>query len=141
MVENLPAMQETGFNPWVRKIPWRGHGNPLQYSCLENPMDRGAWRAIVDRITQNRTWLKWLTIQEMICHCFQFENLAYLIFILTYLIYHHQLWPVWLAKPPKNLWKGQECHLLLCMLCFFFFFKQLLQSGKIFLLFRLSLLK
>ena len=29
------------FNPWVRKNPWRGHGNPLLYSCLENPMDRG----------------------------------------------------------------------------------------------------
>ena len=32
-----------GFGPWVRKIPGRGHGNPLQYSCLECPMDRGAW--------------------------------------------------------------------------------------------------
>ena len=34
-----------GFDPWVGKISWRRHGNPLQYSCLENPMDRGAWRA------------------------------------------------------------------------------------------------
>ena len=33
-----------GFNPWVGKIPWL-HGNPLQYSCLEKPMDRGAWGA------------------------------------------------------------------------------------------------
>ena len=32
-----------GFNPWVRKFPGEGNGNPLQYSCLENPMDRGAW--------------------------------------------------------------------------------------------------
>ena len=32
-----------GFDPWVGKIPWRRKGNPLQYSCLENPMDRGAW--------------------------------------------------------------------------------------------------
>ena len=31
-----------GFNPWVGKILWRGHGNPLQYSCLDNPMDRRA---------------------------------------------------------------------------------------------------
>ena len=31
------------FYPWVWKIPWGGHGNPLQYSCLENPMDWGAW--------------------------------------------------------------------------------------------------
>ena len=35
------------FYPLVGKIPWKGNGNPLQYSCLENPIDRGAWRAIV----------------------------------------------------------------------------------------------
>ena len=35
------------FNPWVRKIPGEGNGNPLQYSCLKNPMDRGAWQATV----------------------------------------------------------------------------------------------
>ena len=40
-VKRLPAM--TGFDPWVGKIPWTGNGNPLQYYCLENPMDRGAW--------------------------------------------------------------------------------------------------
>ena len=33
------------FYPWVPKFPGGGHGNPLQYSCLENPMDRGAWQA------------------------------------------------------------------------------------------------
>ena len=32
-----------------------GNGNPLQYSCLENPMDRGGWWAIVQRVTKNRT--------------------------------------------------------------------------------------
>ena len=35
--KNPPAMQETGFNSWVGKIPGGGHGNLLQYSCLENP--------------------------------------------------------------------------------------------------------
>ena len=34
-----------GFNPWVRKIPGEGNGNPLQGSCLGNPMHRGAWQA------------------------------------------------------------------------------------------------
>ena len=34
-----------GYSSWVGKIPWRKHGNPLWYSCLENPMDRGAWQA------------------------------------------------------------------------------------------------
>ena len=40
------------FDPWVRKIPGGGHGNPLQYSHLENPMDRGAWRAMAHGITE-----------------------------------------------------------------------------------------
>ena len=37
---------------------WGEHGNPLQYSCLENPMNREAWRATVHRVAQSRTWLK-----------------------------------------------------------------------------------
>ena len=39
-----------------------GHGNPLQDSCLENPMDRGAWWAIVHRITQSQTQLKRISL-------------------------------------------------------------------------------
>ena len=44
-----PACQcrRCGFKPWVRKIPAEGKGNPLQYSGLENPMDRGAWQVAV----------------------------------------------------------------------------------------------
>ena len=42
------------FDPWVRKIPWRGeHGNPLQYSCPENPMDRGTWQATVHGVAES----------------------------------------------------------------------------------------
>ena len=44
-----------GFDPWVRKIPGGGHGNPLQYSCLQNPMDRGAWRATVHGAAESDT--------------------------------------------------------------------------------------
>ena len=42
------------FDPWVRKIPWPGEGNdsPLQYPCLGNPTDRGAWRATVRRVAK-----------------------------------------------------------------------------------------
>ena len=40
-----------------------GHGNPLQYSCLENPMDRGAWQPTVHSVTKNRTPLKQLSTQ------------------------------------------------------------------------------
>ena len=39
-----------GFDPWVRKTPQEGSGNPLEYSCLENPMDRVAWWATVHRL-------------------------------------------------------------------------------------------
>ena len=49
------------FDPWVWKIPGGGHGNPLQYSCLENPRDRGAWWAAVYGMAQSRTRLKWLS--------------------------------------------------------------------------------
>jgi len=43
-----------------------GHGNPLQCSCLENPMDRGAWQATVHRVTQNQTRLKQLSTHTSI---------------------------------------------------------------------------
>ena len=41
-----------GFHPWVGKVPWRRHGNPLQYPCLENPMDRGAGWATVYGVSE-----------------------------------------------------------------------------------------
>ena len=40
LVKNLPAVRETQVRSWVGKIPWRRKRQPLQYSCLENPMDR-----------------------------------------------------------------------------------------------------
>ena len=46
------------FSPWVGKIPGGGHGNSLHHSCLENPMDRGAWRAAVQSVAKSWTW--WL---------------------------------------------------------------------------------
>ena len=49
------------FSPLVRKIPWRKKWQPLQYSCLENLMDRGAWWATVHGVTKSRTRLKRLS--------------------------------------------------------------------------------
>ena len=64
VVKNLPAKasrhKRLKFNPWVIP-PGGGHGNPFMYSCLENPMDRGAWQAAVHRVTQNQTRLKWFS--------------------------------------------------------------------------------
>ena len=47
MVKNPPAIWETWFNPGLGRSSVGGHGNPLQYSCLENSMDRRAWQTIV----------------------------------------------------------------------------------------------
>ena len=45
---------------WLGRSPGGGHGNPLQYSCLENPMDRGAWWATVHGVTRRWTWINQL---------------------------------------------------------------------------------
>ena len=52
-VKNLPAMQETSSIPGSGRSPGGGHGNPFQYSCLENFMDRGAWWATVHWVTDS----------------------------------------------------------------------------------------
>ena len=46
---------DPGLIPGSGRSPGRGHGNPLQCSCLENPQDRGAWWATVHRVTQSLT--------------------------------------------------------------------------------------
>ena len=52
MVKNLPASEDVGLIPGSRKCPGEKNGNPLQYSCLENPVDRGAWWAIVHGVSK-----------------------------------------------------------------------------------------
>ena len=54
VVKNLPAnARDAGLIPGLGRSPVEGHGNPLQYCCLENPMDIGSWQAIVDRVSQS----------------------------------------------------------------------------------------
>ena len=59
VVKNQPAnagdIRDTGLILGSRRSPGGGHGSPRQYSCLENPMDRGAWQATVDRVTESDT--------------------------------------------------------------------------------------
>ena len=56
VVKNPPAnagdLRDEGLIPGSGRSPGGGHGNPLQYSCLENPMDRGAWWATVHGVTK-----------------------------------------------------------------------------------------
>ena len=62
MVKNLSAKvrdrRDIGLILGLGASPGEGHGNPLQYSCLENSMDRGVWQARVHRITKSQTRLK-----------------------------------------------------------------------------------
>ena len=52
MVKKIPAANagDVGSIPGSGRFPGEGNGNPFQYSCLENPMDRGAWQATVHRV-------------------------------------------------------------------------------------------
>ena len=70
----LPMQETQGM--WLPisgsgRFPGGGHGNPLQYSCLENPIDRRAWWAIVHGVIKRRTQLKWLS---MYAHCIWWET-------------------------------------------------------------------
>ena len=54
MVKNLPANAgDAGSIPGSGRFPGEGHSNPLQYSCLENPVDRGAWWATVHGVAES----------------------------------------------------------------------------------------
>ena len=68
VVKNLPAnagdVRVTGLILGAGRSPRGGHGNPLQYYCLENPTDRGAWRATVYEVTESQTWLERFSTQK-----------------------------------------------------------------------------
>ena len=55
---------DPGSIPGLGRSPGEGNGNPLQYSCLENPMDRGPWEATVHGVTKSRTRLSDFTFLE-----------------------------------------------------------------------------
>ena len=58
------SCRRCGFHPWVGKIPGIGYSNPLQYSCQENPMDRGSQEATDHGIAKSWTQLKWLNTAQ-----------------------------------------------------------------------------
>ena len=171
-------MQETRFDSWVGKIPWRrdrpptlvflgfpggwdgkeptcnagdlgsisglgrspsgGHGNSLQYACLENPMDRGAWRAPVHGITKSRSQLStarcsvciFLSVSQFVpslhmcplvtivcflylwvCFCFASKFICTFFFFLdsTYKWYHMIFIFFWFASCSWQIWVHPCC--------------------------------
>ena len=66
VVKNLPDnagnLREAGLIPESGRSPGGGHGNPFQYSCSENPMDRRVWQVTVHRVAKNQTQLKQLSL-------------------------------------------------------------------------------
>ena len=77
-VKNPPAnagnARDVGLIPGSGRSPEGGHGNPFQDSCLENPMDRGAWGATVCRIAKSQTRL-----QQLSTHANSIKELKFLV--------------------------------------------------------------
>ena len=67
MVKKLPPnagdVRDAGSIPGSGRSSGGGNGNPLQYSCLKHPMDRGAWQAMAHRVAKSQTQMKRLSIQ------------------------------------------------------------------------------
>ena len=73
---------DVGLIPWLGRSPGKGNGTPLQHSCLENPMDRGAWWATVHGITESWTnWRLTLSFSSILC------KWNYTAFVLLWLAY------------------------------------------------------
>ena len=64
-----------------------GHGNSLQYSCLENPSDRGAWWAMVQKVTKTGTRLKWLSMHTILIFNSSLFFLKHIYILLFYMCY------------------------------------------------------
>ena len=101
MVKNPPAnakgLRGMDSIPGAGRSPGGGHGNPLQYSCLENPMDRGAWQAMVHRIAESDT-----TGVRACTHIFPGIALVE-VFINSLLISHNSFLPFPLTPFPIHL--------------------------------------
>ena len=86
VIKNLPVyagdMGDSGSIPSLGRFPGGGHGNPLQYSCLENSMDRQAWWTTVHKVSQSKTSLKQLSMHALDCSSFSWELLCHFCVII-----------------------------------------------------------
>ena len=118
-------LKRCGFDPWVRKIPWRRRRAwlPLHYSCLENPVDRGLWRVIIMRhviiiiiSVESQIWLEWLSMQPtvLIISIMWYNISIVLIYLITGGLY---LW-----SPSSNSFSSHTLPLITTNLIAFFMF-------------------
>ena len=89
VVKNLPVnagdLRGTGSILRSGRSPGEGNGNPLQYSCLENSMDRGVLWAIVHGVAKSQTWLKWLHM-HLLFLLLLFSSCVLCLFLLIFFI-------------------------------------------------------
>ena len=71
---NAGDIGDSGSIPGLERFPGGGHGNPLRYSCLENPMDRESWWTTVHKVSQSKTSLKQLSMHAPDCRSFRVES-------------------------------------------------------------------
>ena len=99
------------FHPWVGKNSWKRSSNPLQYSCLENSMDKRAWWATVHRVAKSRTRLEQLSTCTYICvwvcvfSCF---SCAW-IFVILWIVAHQT--PLSMGFSQQEHWSAFHAHL------------------------------
>ena len=86
---NAGDKRDSGLIPGSERSPGGGHGNSLYYSCLENPTNRGAWRAIVHGVAKSWTWLKRLSMymQGIYIFCLQIFQFIYLKYKYSVILY------------------------------------------------------
>ena len=89
MPANAGYTRKAGSTPRLGRSPERGHGKPLQYSCLENPMDREAWGTAVNRVAKTRTGMKQFSTHTHSLSLSLSLREEHQSFMLASLLHHH----------------------------------------------------
>ena len=102
---NVGNRRDAGSIPELRRSPRQGNDNPFQYSCLENHMDRWAWRALVYKVTKSWAQMKWLTtvLTSYIWYTSIYSHSTGCLFILLMVSFAMQSFLVWCSI---YLWQG-----------------------------------
>ena len=88
LLANAGDIRDAGSIPGSGRSTGEGNGNPLQYSCLENPMDRGAWWATIHEVTKCWTWLNDLAcMHSCFTQLYDKVNQAYIYIYIYHLFY------------------------------------------------------